>query len=142
MEKIIKRDGRIVDFDISKIENAIVKAMMSLGEGDVRDARKLAKITELELTEKFEEKLPSVEDIQDIVEKVLMRNGFENVAKCYILYRKQHEKMRNVSDTLMDYKNTIDKYLNISDWRVKENSTVTYSVGGRDKHKKCDDSGK
>ncbi len=130
MEKIIKRDGRIVDFDISKIENAIVKAMMSLGEGDVRDARKLAKITELELTEKFEEKLPSVEDIQDIVEKVLMRNGFENVAKCYILYRKQHEKMRNVSDTLMDYKNTIDKYLNISDWRVKENSTVTYSVGG------------
>ena len=130
MEKIIKRDGRIVDFDISKIENAIVKAMMSLGEGDVRDARKLAKITELELAEKFEEKLPSVEDIQDIVEKVLMRNGFENVAKCYILYRKQHEKMRNVSDTLMDYKNTIDKYLNISDWRVKENSTVTYSVGG------------
>ena len=70
MEKIIKRDGRIVDFDISKIENAIVKAMMSLGEGDVRDARKLAKITELELAEKFEEKLPSVEDIQDIVEKV------------------------------------------------------------------------
>ncbi len=130
MEKIIKRDGRIVDFDISKIENAIVKAMMSLGEGDVRDARRLAKITELELAEKFEEKLPSVEDIQDIVEKVLMRNGFENVAKCYILYRKQHEKMRNVSDTLMDYKNTIDKYLNISDWRVKENSTVTYSVGG------------
>ena len=130
MEKIIKRDGRIVDFDITKIENAIVKAMMSLGEGDVRDARKLAKITELELAEKFEEKLPSVEDIQDIVEKVLMRNGFENVAKCYILYRKQHEKMRNVSDTLMDYKNTIDKYLNISDWRVKENSTVTYSVGG------------
>ena len=104
--------------------------MMSLGEGDVRDARKLAKITELELTEKFENKLPSVEDIQDIVEKVLMKNGFENVAKCYILYRKQHEKMRNVSETLMDYKNTIDKYLKLSDWRVKENSTVTYSVGG------------
>lgn len=130
MDKIIKRDGRIVDFDITKIENAIVKAMMSLGEGDVRDARKLAKITELELTEKFENKLPSVEDIQDIVEKVLMKNGFENVAKCYILYRKQHEKMRNVSETLMDYKNTIDKYLKLSDWRVKENSTVTYSVGG------------
>ena len=130
MDKIIKRDGRIVDFDITKIENAIVKAMMSLGEGDVRDARKLAKITELELTEKFENKLPSVEDIQDFVEKVLMKNGFENVAKCYILYRKQHEKMRNVSETLMDYKNTIDKYLKLSDWRVKENSTVTYSVGG------------
>ena len=130
MDKIIKRDGRIVDYDISKIENAIVKAMLSLGEGDVRDARKLAKITELELTENFEGKLPSVEDIQDTVEKVLMRNGFENVAKCYILYRKNHEKIRNVSATLMDYKNTIDKYLKLSDWRVKENSTVTYSVGG------------
>ncbi len=130
MEKIIKRDGRVVDYDITKIESAIVKAMMSLGEGDVRDARKLAKIAELELTEQFEDKLPSVEDIQDIVEKVLMRNGFENVAKCYILYRKQREKMRDVSNTLMDYKNTIDKYLKLSDWRVKENSTVTYSVGG------------
>lgn len=130
MDKIIKRDGRIVDYDISKIENAIVKAMLSLGEGDVRDARKLAKITELELTENFEGRLPSVEDIQDTVEKVLMRNGFENVAKCYILYRKNHEKIRNVSATLMDYKNTIDKYLKLSDWRVKENSTVTYSVGG------------
>ena len=130
MDKIIKRDGRVVDYDISKIENAIVKAMMSLGEGDVRDARKLAKLTELELSEAFEDKLPSVEDIQDTVEKVLMKNGFENVAKCYILYRKQHEKMRDVSNTLMDYKNTIDKYLKLSDWRVKENSTVTYSVGG------------
>ena len=130
MDKIIKRDGRVVDYDISKIENAIVKAMLSLGEGDVRDARKLAKLTELEVSEKFEDKLPSVEDIQDAVEKVLMRNGFENVAKCYILYRKQHEKMRDVTNTLMDYKNTIDKYLKLSDWRVKENSTVTYSVGG------------
>lgn len=130
MDKIIKRDGRIVDYDVSKIENAIVKAMLSLGEGDVRDAKKLAKITELELISNFENKLPSVEDIQDTVEKVLMKNGFENIAKCYILYRKNHEKMRNISETLMDYKNTIDKYLKLSDWRVKENSTVTYSVGG------------
>ena len=130
MNKIIKRDGRIVDYDISKIENAIVKAMMALGEGDVRDARKLAKITELELTEAFDSKLPSVEDVQDTVEKVLMKNGYENVAKCYILYRKNHEKIRNADETLMDYKNTIDKYLKLSDWRVKENSTVTYSVGG------------
>ena len=88
MDKIIKRDGRIVDYDISKIENAIVKAMMSLGEGDVRDCKKLAKITELELIEKFDKTLPTVEDIQDTVERVLMKNGYENVAKCYILYRK------------------------------------------------------
>ena len=130
MDKIIKRNGQIVDFDISKIENAIVKAMMSLGEGDVRDCKKLAKITELELLEKFDKKLPTVEDIQDIVERVLMKNGYENVAKCYILYRKDHEKIRNISNTLIDYKNTMDKYLKLSDWRVKENSTVTYSIGG------------
>lgn len=130
MTKIIKRDGRIEEYDISKIENAIVKAMMALGEGDVRDCKKLAKITELELFERFEEKIPSVEEIQDIVEEVLMANGYGNVAKCYILYRKNREKMRNVSQTLMDYKNTMDKYLNLADWRVKENSTVTYSVGG------------
>lgn len=131
MEKIIKRDGRVVDFDISKIETAIVKAMMSLGEGDVRDCKKLAKITELELIEQFDDKkIPTVEDVQDTVEKVLMRNGYENVAKCYILYRRNHEKIRNVKETLMDYKNTVEKYLNLADWRVKENATVTYSVGG------------
>ena len=131
MEKIIKRDGRVVDFDISKIETAIVKAMMSLGEGDVRDCKKLAKITELELIEQFDDKkIPTVEDVQDTVEKALMRNGYENVAKCYILYRRNHEKIRNVKETLMDYKNTVEKYLNLADWRVKENATVTYSVGG------------
>ena len=130
LTKIIKRDGRIVDYDISKIENAICKAMMSLGDGEIKDCKKLAKLTELELLENFDNKLPSVEDIQDIVEKVLMRNGHENVAKSYILYRKSHEKIRNISNTLMDYKNTMDKYLKLADWRVKENSTVTYSVGG------------
>ena len=130
LTKIIKRDGRIVDYDISKIENAICKAMMSLGDGEIKDCKKLAKLTELELLENFDNKLPSVEDIQDIVEKVLMRNGQESVAKSYILYRKSHEKIRNISNTLMDYKNTMDKYLKLADWRVKENSTVTYSVGG------------
>ncbi len=130
MQKIIKRDGRVVDYDITKIEQAIVKAMLALGEGDVRDCRKLAKITELELEEKFTDRLPSVEDIQDTVESVLMANGYGNVAKCYILYRKNREKLRDASQTLMDYKKTMDKYLNLSDWRVKENSTVTYSVGG------------
>ncbi len=130
MDKIIKRDGRIVEYDISKIENAIVKAMLALGDGDVRDCKKLAKITELELEYKFEGKTPSVEDVQDTVEEVLMTNGYANVAKCYILYRKNREKEREAKDSLMDYKGTIDKYLNLNDWRVKENSTVTYSVGG------------
>ena len=128
--KIRKRDGRLADYDISKIENAIAKAMISLGDGEIKDCKKMAKITELNLMEKFEDKIPSVEDVQDMVENVLMTNGYENVAKAYILYRKDHEKVRNIQNTVMDYKQTVDKYLNLADWRVKENSTVTYSVGG------------
>jgi len=128
--KIRKRDGRLVDYDISKIENAIAKAMMSLGDGEIKDCKKMAKITELYLTEKFESNIPSVEDIQDIVEAVLMKNGYEDVAKAYIIYRRDHEKIRNISNTFLDYKETVDKYLKLADWRVKENSTVTYSVGG------------
>ncbi len=128
--KIRKRDGRLVDYDITKIENAIAKAMISLGDGEIKDCKKMARITELNLMEEFEEKIPSVEDVQDQVEKVLMNNGYENVAKAYILYRRDHEKVRNIQNTVMDYKQTVDKYLNLADWRVKENSTVTYSVGG------------
>ncbi|MBE5736146.1 MAG: ribonucleoside triphosphate reductase [Clostridiales bacterium] len=130
MTKIRKRDGRLADYDISKIENAIAKAMIALGDGEIKDCKKMARITELNLMEKFEDKVPSVEDVQDEVENVLMTNGYENVAKAYILYRRDHEKVRNIQDTVMDYKQTVDKYLNLADWRVKENSTVTYSVGG------------
>ena len=130
IKSVIKRDGRVVDYDISKIENAITKAMLSLGYGEIKDVKKIAKITELYLTEKFVDKIPSVEDIQDIVESVLMKNNYEDVAKAYILYRREHEKLRNIKNTLFDYKDTVEKYLNVADWRVKENSTVTYSVGG------------
>ena len=128
--KIRKRDGRLADYDISKIENAIAKAMISLGDGEIKDCKKMARITELNLMERFEDRIPSVEDVQDEVENVLMTNGYENVAKAYILYRRDHEKVRNIQSTVMDYKQTVDKYLNLADWRVKENSTVTYSVGG------------
>ncbi len=128
--KIRKRDGRLVDYDIGKIENAIAKAMIALGDGEIKDCKKMAKITELNLVEKFGDRVPSVEDVQDIVESVLMTNGYENVAKAYIIYRKDHEKVRHIQNTVMDYKATVDKYLNLADWRVKENSTVTYSVGG------------
>ena len=130
IKSIRKRDGRVVDYDISKIENAIAKAMLSLGYGEIKDCKKMAKIAELYLIEKFVDKIPSVEDIQDTVESVLMKNGYEDVAKAYIIYRRDHEKMRNIGATLMDYKETVDKYLKLADWRVKENSTVTYSVGG------------
>ena len=128
--KIRKRDGRLADYDITKIENAIAKAMISLGDGEIKDCKKMARITELNLMEEIEERIPTVEDVHDQVEKVLMNNGYENVAKAYILYRRDHEKVRNIQNTVMDYKQTVDKYLNLADWRVKENSTVTYSVGG------------
>ena len=71
--KVRKRDGRLVDYDIGKVENAIAKAMISLGDGEIKDCKKMAKITELNLMEQFEDKIPSVEDIQDIVERVLMK---------------------------------------------------------------------
>ena len=128
--KIRKRDGRLADYDISKIENAIAKAMMSIGDGEIKDCKKMARIAELYLTERFPETVPSVEDIQDVVESVLMKNGYEDVAKAYIIYRRDHEKIRNINNTFLDYKATVDKYLKLNDWRVKENSTVTYSVGG------------
>lgn len=128
--KIRKRDGRLADYDITKIENAIAKAMMSIGDGEIKDCKKMARITELYLNEKFPDKIPSVEDVQDIVENVLMKNGYEDVAKAYIIYRRDHEKIRNINNTFLDYKATVDKYLKLADWRVKENSTVTYSVGG------------
>ncbi len=128
--KIRKRDGRLADYDITKIENAIAKAMMAIGDGQISDCKKMAKIAELYIIEKFPEGVPGVEDIQDIVESVLMKNGYEDVAKAYIIYRRDHEKIRNINNTFLDYKATVDKYLKLADWRVKENSTVTYSVGG------------
>ena len=130
IKTIRKRDGRVVEYDISKIENAITKAMLSLGYGDIKDVKKMARIAELYLDEKFVDAIPGVEDIQDVVETVLMKNGYEDVAKAYIIYRRDHEKIRNIQNTLLDYKETVDKYLKLSDWRVKENSTVTYSIGG------------
>ena len=88
----------------------------------------------LRVTADFEPKIRdgriAVEDIQDSVEQVLSEAGYADVAKAYILYRKQREKVRNVNSALLNYKELVDNYLQINDWRVKENSTVTYSVGG------------
>ena len=129
--KVIKRDGKIVDFDISKISDAIRKAFEATG---VEYNDSVIDFLALKTTADFQPKIKNgsiaVEDIQDSVEAVLSRGGYETVAKAYILYRKQREKLRNAGSSYLDYKETVDKYLNIEDWRVKENSTVTYSVGG------------
>ncbi len=131
MYRTVKRDGRIVDFDIEKISKAIEKAFNATDTNyNPSLINFLAVMVTADFQPKVKDELVHIEDIQDSVEAVLSRGGYENVAKAYILYRKQHEKLRAVSETMLDYKKTVDNYLQINDWRVKENSTVTYSVGG------------
>ncbi len=131
MYQVLKRDGAVADFNISKIATAIKKAFTASNtqyNDDVID------FIALKVTANFAKKIKddkiSVEDIQDSVEEVLGQAGYGEVAKTYILYRKQREKIRNMRSTILDYKNVVDNYLKLNDWRVKENSTVTYSVGG------------
>ena len=131
MYRVTKRDGTIAEFDIAKISAAITKAFDAMGKQyhpSVMDMLALRVTAEFE--PKIKDELVAVEDIQDCVEKVLSEAGYADVAKAYILYRKQREKVRNVGSALLNYKELVDNYLQINDWRVKENSTVTYSVGG------------
>ena len=129
--KVIKRNGKMVDFDLKKIEGAIAKAFEATRKSSNPEASKiLAQAVAFDAEKKETDGKVSVEEIQDSVEKVLADFGYADVAKAYILYRRQHEKVRNVGNTLLDYQKLVDNYLKINDWRVKENSTVTYSVGG------------
>ena len=131
MYKVLKRDKTMVDFEIKKISNAIKSAFIATNKQFNQD---IIDFLALKVTSDFQPKindaLVDVEDIQDSVEKVLMLADYSDVAKAYILYRKQREKVRNTSSTLLDYKEIVNSYVNLEDWRVKENSTITYSVGG------------
>lgn len=131
MYKVVKRDGTITDFSIKKISDAITKAFVATNKSYHQS---VIDMIALRVTSDFESKIKddkiTVEDIQDSVEKVLSESGYTDVAKAYILYRKQREKIRNVKSTTLDYKKIVDDYLNVKDWRVKENSTVNYSLGG------------
>ena len=131
MYKVRKREGKIVAFDIKKITDAITKAFEA--EGKNYDEG-IIDFLALKVTADFESKIVdniiNVEDIQDSVESVLIKAGYAEVAKAYILYRRLHDKMRNMKSTILDYKDVVNSYINVTDWRVKENSTVTYSVGG------------
>ena len=131
MYRVTKRDGKVTDFEISKISGAIKKAFDAC-ERNYND--NIIDFLALKVTSDFESKvendLIAVEDIQDSVETVLVQAGYADVAKAYILYRRQREKLRNMKSTILDYKEIVDKYVKNLDWRVKENSTVTYSVGG------------
>ncbi|MBQ8600303.1 MAG: ribonucleoside triphosphate reductase [Clostridia bacterium] len=131
MYNVIKRDGSEAEFNISKISVAIQKAFDAQNKASHPS---VIDLLALKVTAHFESKIKdgkiAVEDIQDSVEEVLSESGYADVAKAYILYRKQREKVRNLKSTFLDYKSLVDSYVNVTDWRVKENSTVTYSVGG------------
>ncbi|MEN6325916.1 MAG: ribonucleoside triphosphate reductase [Syntrophomonas sp.] len=131
MYMVIKRDGTITDFKLAKIGDAIEKAFIAQEKNYDRD---IVDFLALKVTADYQDKIVddkiSVEEIQDSVELVLSKAGYADVAKAYILYRKQREKVRNMNSTLLDYKKLVNGYLKVEDWRVKENSTVTYSVGG------------
>ena len=131
MFHVTKRDGKIAEFDISKISEALKKAFDACNR-QYND--NIIDFLALKVTSDFEPKISegniSVEDIQDSAEAVLSQAGYADVAKAYILYRKQREKLRNMNSTYLDYKEIVDQYVKNLDWRVKENSTVTYSVGG------------
>ena len=131
MYQVVKRDSTKVDFNLAKISDAITKAFEALNKP--YDKEVIDFIT-LKVTADFSDKIKdgaiAVEDIQDSVEKVLSEAGYYDVAKTYILYRKNREKIRNIKSTIIDYKELVDSYVKALDWRVKENSTVTYSVGG------------
>ena len=131
MYQVIKRDGQRVDFDLTRISNAITKAFDA---AEIPYNTDIINLLALQVTADYAGKIKSnsigVEDIQDSVEAVLQRAGYAAVAKSYILYRKNREKLREMRSTVLDYKKLVDDYLRVSDWRVKENSTVTYSVGG------------
>ncbi|MDY6367127.1 MAG: ribonucleoside triphosphate reductase [Clostridia bacterium] len=131
MFQVKKRDGSLVDYDMSKISTAISKAFNAKQVNYTSDILNMLTLrVSADFAKKIKNNLITVEDIQDSVEVVLIQAGYVDVAKSYILYRKQREKVRNIKETIVDYKKIVDDYLKVSDWRVKENSTVTYSVGG------------
>ncbi len=131
MYQVIKRDNKIVDFDLSKITDAIKLAFEATNK---ETHPSVIDLLALKVTADFAPKITNnkiaVEDIQDSVEDVLIQTGYGDVAKAYILYRRQREKLRRVQSTILDYKEIVNNYVKVNDWRVKENSTVTYSVGG------------
>lgn len=131
MFKVVKRDGEVAEFNLDKISDAIAKAFDATEmqyNGDMTGL--LALRVTADFQPKIKNELIDVESIQDSVEEVLVQTGYAEVAKAYILYRKQREKIRNMKSTILDYKEIVNSYVKVEDWRVKENSTVTYSVGG------------
>src|SRR5699024_8401212 len=125
------RDGELAEFSLNKITEAIKKAFKATAKDYNNE---ILELLALRVTADFQSKMKdgqiTVEQIQDSVERVLEQTGYTDVAKAYILYRKQREKSRSMNSTILDYKDVVNSYVKVEDWRVKENSTVTSSVGG------------
>lgn len=131
MYKVRKREGKIVPFDIKKIALAMTKAFQAEKKNyDEEVIDFLALKVTADFEPKIKDNIINVEDIKDSVESVLIKADYADVAKAYILYRRIHDNMRNIKSTFLDYKEIVNSYVNVTDWRVKENSTVTYSIGG------------
>ena len=132
--KIQKRTGEIVDFDVIKIKNAIYAAAQAVGGHDEMQSQRLANMVLEILNESYNASIPSVEDVQDIVEKVLIEEGHAKTAKAYILYRKKHEEIREVKNLFMDAEKMIEEYVSLEDWRVNENANMGFSLQGLNNH--------
>ncbi|MEA1883218.1 MAG: ribonucleoside triphosphate reductase [Thermotogota bacterium] len=128
---IKKRDGKIVDFEIDKIQKAIRKAFDATESAYNEDILQLLSLRAVSKSQsQIKDQVIDIEKLQDNVEDVLEESGFTEVAKAYIIYRKQHQNLRELSKDMLNFSSTVNDYLEKADWRVKENSTVSYSIGG------------
>ena len=133
VKKIKKRDGRVVNFDKRKIVNVVFKAAKAVGGRNRAKAERIADQVVNIVNSQFKKEIPTVEDVQDIVEKVLIEEGHAKTAKAYILYREQHKKLRDFRKMLSDA-SIVKDYLDETDWEVKENANMSYSLQGLNFH--------
>ncbi len=133
--KLIKRSGRVVPFDQKKIAIAVSKAFAATGEGSMAEAQKVSEKVVQSLNKNYKKGfVPTIEELQDVIEKVLMILDFEETAKAYILYREQHRKIRAVKESISEAVDLVDSYISRADWRVKENSNMEFSLQGLNNH--------
>ncbi|MFO7807119.1 MAG: anaerobic ribonucleoside-triphosphate reductase, partial [Candidatus Moraniibacteriota bacterium] len=131
LEKVVKRDGSVVNFDQAKIQEAVYKSFKETGEGGVQKAKKVTdKVVQMLKKGSKPGQIPKIEDIQDLVEKVLMVLDYEKTAKAYILYREKRRKLRDTEKSLEEAVDLVDQYIKEIDWQVKENSNMAYSLQG------------
>ena len=134
MKFVLKRDSKLEPFDQERITNAIWKAVKAVGGKDREQAKRISDQVVADLKNRFgEDGVPTVEEIQDTVEKMIIENGHAQTAKAFILYRKQHQDMRELA-ALLSNADLVDQYLELQDWRVKENSNMSYSLQGLNNH--------